>query len=465
VSVPGVVRTIVARGLCSGCGVCVAVCPEASLRMEFNRAGELVAAGGDCRSGCGRCLSVCPGADRPGREPLSLATDAGPGLARTALAGRALPGEFAGSRSSGGLASAFLAGLLETGAVERVLAVTGTAAGPDPDGRLFRFAVMDRAEQVRGAARSCYYPVELSGVLAEVRRTRGRTAVIGLPCAVRAVRNLQALDPVMAGRITVLAGLVCGGTRSRHWAGYLCLVGGGNPAELAEAEFRDREPGQPAREYGFRFRCRDGLPGRVGAAARNAAWARRWFQPEACDCCDDVLADLADVAFMDAGPGRDDQGMVLVRSGQARELFDRLAAAGRVEVEAIADAEVLAAQRGLLRWKQEGLAERLALRTDPPGRRVAPARIARLRRIELGLQLRERRQVVEAFIDCALRRTPARAEAKALRFRLRTLAVRVLHRVVRVAARLERGPGKAGKKAGSRIGPQGQSPHLKPEEA
>src|SRR5206468_6910714 len=87
--------------------------------------------------------------------------------------------DFRTAGSSGGLVSWTATALLQAGLVDAVAHVAeGDANG---DGKLFSYRISRSVEQVRGAAKSRYYPIELSGVLEEIRAVPGRYAVIGVP--------------------------------------------------------------------------------------------------------------------------------------------------------------------------------------------------------------------------------------------------------------------------------------------
>ena len=56
-----VIGEVVARNVCSGCGICAGLCPAKALVMGGKPNGDLVAQlSGKCREGCSLCLKVCP---------------------------------------------------------------------------------------------------------------------------------------------------------------------------------------------------------------------------------------------------------------------------------------------------------------------------------------------------------------------------------------------------------------------
>ena len=188
---------------------------------------------------------------------------------------------------------------------------------------------MTGAEDVLASARSGYYPVTLSSALREVREGSDRVAIVGLPCFVKGVRLAMKQDRELERKVRVLVGLVCGGTRSRFYAEYLCALGGGTPQSLRQFDFRVKEGSARAGEFGFRFSCwadsgrSDGV---VTAQERGRLWSRRYFEPRACRFCEDVFAETADIVFMDAWLDRymrDPRGtnFVLTRESWVQELL------------------------------------------------------------------------------------------------------------------------------------------------
>lgn len=196
-----VVAQVVRHDVCVGCGICAAVCPVNALRIQFDPRGELQPQLiGPCTQ-CRKCLGVCPFGPDAGNDEDSLGREL---LARqegachdnilgwylTCLVGHVSDPRRRWSRSSGGLASWVLGALLERRLVDRVVCVI---PNDDPQ-QLFRFAVLDRPEQVWSAANSCYYPVEVSEALRRVCQTPGRTAVVGLPCVLKGLRRWARMD-------------------------------------------------------------------------------------------------------------------------------------------------------------------------------------------------------------------------------------------------------------------------------
>ena len=93
---------------------------------------------------------------------------------------RAYVGHAGGYRergASGGMASWFLASLLEKGEVDRIICVR---PNPDP-ARLFAYAVAASSDEVRAGAKSAYYPVELSQAIHTILRERNDMPSLACP--------------------------------------------------------------------------------------------------------------------------------------------------------------------------------------------------------------------------------------------------------------------------------------------
>src|SRR5690606_25180136 len=96
-------------------------------------------------------------------------------------------------------------------------------------------------------------------------------------------------------------------------------------------------------------------------------WGAGFFMDDACNWCDDVMAETADVSFGDAWVepySSDWQGtnVVVVRS---RDIADMIAGAiddGRLQLTPVDTALVAQTQAAGLRQRREGLAWRLARR-------------------------------------------------------------------------------------------------------
>lgn len=351
--------------LCIGCGVCCAVCPETCIGMRFDRYGEYhpVATTSACTH-CGLCLSACPFVDSPMDEGTLAAArfKEVPGIEHRHECGYVLSAHVGAladdgrrsARSSGGLASWFLAELLKRNHVDAVICVLNTESGETA----FEYALLETPAAVLNSSKSCYYPVELSQVLRSVVHDNRRYAVVGLPCVLKAIQKAAAKNSALKDRIVLHVGLTCGHQKSARFAEYLCKERSAC-AEKHAISFRESEPGTPP--YRFVFSCRHG---------RNRQWSSRafergWFKIGACRCCDDVFAECADVAFMDAWlPGyRDDSrgtSIVLSRKPFISELFD-----GRnrdIRVERLDLDSVIQSQLPVLANKRERLSKRQALR-------------------------------------------------------------------------------------------------------
>ncbi len=350
---PTGVQQVVRAGLCSGCGVCVAVAPHECLRMEWTRDGFYRAAVSNCQ-GCGACVEVCPSVpdavQRPTKEPL------GPMLA--AYVGYSQVPREREHGSSGGVTTRVLKALLERQRVDGVIAV----ANSRQSGRLFEAAILRNVGEIEEAAGSKYYPIEFSQVLRELRDAEGRYALVGLPCVVRAVRRARERHSWLAARVTYLLGLVCGHTVTAQYTDLLAWLSGVSKRPLIRAEYRRKQGASKASDYRFVATGRDGRRGRSLSFLDprvTEIWCKELLAPDACFACHDLFAVNADATFMDAwlpDYAADPRGtsIVIVRNGELVGLIADEAGRRSLKVAPICEDMVIASQAGVLARRKEG---------------------------------------------------------------------------------------------------------------
>ncbi|WP_440949203.1 Coenzyme F420 hydrogenase/dehydrogenase, beta subunit C-terminal domain [Methanosphaerula subterraneus] len=380
-----VITTVVENELCIGCGLCAALCPAGELAMQWNRYGEYNPIEvTPCTTACGLCLKVCPFADTGENEDTIGKELYGgvPGISHRPETGYHLATYVGYSErhrqtsASGGVATWLLEALLTEGVVDHVVCVTPTG---DPE-KLFAFRVFDTGEDVRNGAGSAYYPVEMSAVIRHILETPGRYAVTGLPCFIKAIRLAQQRNAKLQERIVVTIGLTCGQLKSRHFTDYIAALAGVQ-GEVTGVCYRGKSSDHPANNYHYAFTTTEGEERRIyWNEGIGEAWNNRWFTPKACNYCDDIFAECADVTCMDAWLpeySMDSKGtsLVLVRSPQVQEVIAR---GQGICLNPIPVELVVQSQGGVVAVKRRHLAYRLYLDEqtgrEVPAKRVAPER-------------------------------------------------------------------------------------------
>jgi coenzyme F420-reducing hydrogenase beta subunit len=327
-----------------------------------------------------RICPSSPGADdetriAEARFPGAGQVDDRVGRFEAAYVGHAKP-EFRDHGSSGGLVSWVAAELLRKGLVDGVAHVAPIG---EPK-RLFAYRLSRSEAEVRAGAKSRYYPVELSHVLAEMRATPGRYAVVGVPCFVKAVHLLSREDPVLRERVAFTLGLFCGHMKSARMVDSFAWQMRARPDAVERVEFRVKDPARPANWYTAELGLRNGDATRQDWwHLVDGDWGAGFFQNPACNACDDVVAETADIAFGDAWVepySSDGRGtnVVVVRSPLLHRLLEMAIAEDRLDLKPVDSGFVAETQAAGLRQRREGLALRLGWRRAGlrPVKRVRP---------------------------------------------------------------------------------------------
>jgi len=300
--------------------------------------------------------------------------------------GHVAEGEYRDRGSSGGMGTWLVSELLRLNKVDAVVHVRPMSPTTD-DPRLVQYAISRSDEEILDGAKSRYHPIEMSEVIRVIQETPGRYAFVAIPCFIKALRLLQRHDQVLAERVVFTVGLFCGHLKSLAFAQSLAWQLGVHPDSLRSFDFRHKLLDRPANRYGVvaKGAAQDEEIETPVAELYGSDWGLGFFKYKACDYCDDVVAELADVSIGDAWIPRyieDARGanVVIVRTPELLDLIETARGEGRLELETLPASEVAKSQDAGFRHRRAGLAYRLHL-TDRSGqwrppKRVPPSRAA-----------------------------------------------------------------------------------------
>lgn len=399
------IEDVVARGMCIGCGGC-SVRTSGAIPVVLGRYGmyeadlegvasEHIAAGDQ----------VCPFSDSAESEDQlsdsrfgQLPVDRRLGRHRSIFAGRIADDDQIIESSSGGLTSWFLGELLSREMVDGVIHV-----GRGETDQLFGYTISDSVSALVASRKSMYYSTALADTLLAVRGNGKTYAVVGVPCFIKAVRLLANDDPRFDRQFPWFVGLVCGHMKSQFFAESLAWQAGVPPDDLESIDFRVKNPARRSYAYDYEVRSRRGFSRlrRVHATV-DGNWAYGAFQPGACNFCDDVFAETADVVFGDAwlpqftGDWRG-TNVVITRNDAADRILLDGAARRQIHLESLSADDAARSQAGNFRHRRDGLRVRLAddvaAGLSVPRKRVTPGYDG-LTDVRIGL-IRQRRLMSE----------------------------------------------------------------------
>lgn len=380
-----VIDLVVGNDLCIGCGLCTFKCPVNALKMQWNEYGYLVPVQSGTCEGDGSCLIVCPFNPYPEKEvqtenEISNIFLKGPTLShpkvgkyQNVYAGYSK--EFRLTSSSGGMATFIMADLLERGLVNHIFSVKGSRTS----GVHYEYAVSTSKQELLAASKTKYYPVTLSTVFSKIDKLNGKIAIVGVACFIKAIRLAQHSDPSLKEKIPFLVGIICGGVKSRFFVEYLSDKAGVQKENCIKPEFRIKDPGSMASDYSFGcYDNKDNKKKIIKMRTVGDMWGTGLFKANACDYCDDITAELADISLGDAWLNpfiKDGNGtnVVVTRSTLAEIVIKDGLDAGKIHLEELPMNRFLSSQQGSFNHRHLGLPYRIK-RAIKAGQLVPPKR-------------------------------------------------------------------------------------------
>lgn len=371
---PKVIDLVVKNDLCIGCGLCTYKCPSKALEMKWNEYGFLTPVlSGSCDND-GNCLSVCPFNPTPAEEVktedelanifLNEAPNQHPKIGKYYGLYAGYSNEFRMTSSSGGIATYILTELLEQNIVDYVFSVKESS---NPESH-YEYAISKTKGELIAGSKTRYYPVTLATVFSEIDKIDGNIAIVGVGCFIKAIRLAQHSNPELKRKIKFLVGIICGGVKSRFFTEYLASKTG-VPTELYyKPEFRIKDVNSTASDYSFGcYNKRTNEFKSIKMRTVGDMWGTGLFKNNACDFCDDVTTELADISLGDAWlePYVEDgvgTNVIVTRSTLSENLLSKGEKKKIINITKLCLDEFLNSQRGSFNHRHKGLKYRIKLK-------------------------------------------------------------------------------------------------------
>lgn len=313
---------IVPRDLCTRCGMCAAVCPQNAVILENDgypkRDPERCIACGIVEQACpGRGVNLPKLTEQITGMPYSW--EGGLGTFRDAFVGFASDPNIRSSATSGGIVTALLVHLLDSGVINGAVVVTSDDAHPEKTKAIL---AKTRSELI-ASAQSRYVVVPACQPLAELADSDGKYAVVGLPCHVAAYRKYFMKHPALARNVSLIVGLYCGRALEHEATLVILRKLRISLDRIKRIEYRGGEwPGA------FRVTTMDG---HIMSLNRDIfRYLSKLYCPARCLTCVDYSSELADISVADAWtkeggqykyPGG--QSLVLARTKRGMEMLSQ----------------------------------------------------------------------------------------------------------------------------------------------
>lgn len=357
------IEKILKNDLCTGCGVCISEDKSQTAKMVWSEHKFLVPSVTEA-STQDDMYNVCPFKDNQLNEDVlgkiffkseSLNYNEKIGYYSGLYGGYSK--EFRETSSSGGIATYIFKQLLERKIVDHLFIVTESHEG-------FAYKLCRSIEDIKEISKTRYMPVTLENLFKEIENIDGKIALSGVACFVKAVRIKQEKYKELKEKIPFIVGIICGGLKSKYYTDYLAQSSGCFD-DYESVEYRLKKSESFAIDY--KFGCQSKKTKKIHMVEMRSVgdmWGTGLFKSNACDFCDDVVTELADISLGDAWikPYSDDgrgNSIIIARSKQAHDLIKFGNANSDLNIDALDVSDILESQRGSYNHRHLGLKYRI----------------------------------------------------------------------------------------------------------
>lgn len=258
--------------------------------------------------------------------------------------------------SSGGIATYIFEKLLKENIVDHlyiVKEINGT----------YQYQWFNDANDIKKISKTRYIPVTLENLFKEIDSKEGKVGVSGVACFVKAIRLKQHYYPEYKEKIPFIIGIICGGLKSKFYTDYL-VKNAGIKDLYKNQEYRIKDRNSSASDYSFGAYDKMNTFHQIKMSKLGDMWGTGLFKSNACDFCDDVTTELADISLGDAWLSeyrRDGLGnsVIITRSKLADKLILEGIQTNELNVVSVNKDLIIKSQEGSFRHRQDALRFRL----------------------------------------------------------------------------------------------------------
>jgi len=240
--------------------------------------------------------------------------------------------------SSGGIMSQIAIYLLEIKIVDRVL----TTHFKFDSGVSTKCILAKNKTEILQSQGSKYCPVDVSEAIREIKYHNYRVAIIGTPCQIAGIRNIQRYDNVFNQKIIITIGNFCGGIKKFNYINLVAKRKGINPLNIDF--FRFRGNGQPGSMF-----IKENTGKMVEIPYTKYAGLDGLSKHLRCHLCVDATGELADIACGDAWLPRflediNPWSIVITRNEKADDLVKKMRESDIITTQTISLEEIKSSQ-------------------------------------------------------------------------------------------------------------------------
>lgn len=353
---------VVRDGLCTGCGTCIALCPEEAIKhsIKKDKGIYIPELNNDKCVRCAICYKVCAGHEIDfrglnteifGKEPEDVLI----GNYIDCYTGHSTDYDIRYNSTSGGMVTQLLIFALEKGIIDGALVTRMKKEYPlEPEPFIAR-----TREEIIEASKSKYCPVPANIALKEILESKegDKFAVVGLPCHIHGIRKAERINKKLKEKIILHLGIVCNHTPTFLATSFILKKMNINEDDVINLDYRG-----------------EGWPGAMKIKSKGGTlllglgefWSfGQGFMPIRCTFCCDHTAELSDISFADAWipeMKKIDQigtSIIIVRRDSCREILRSMANESDISLMPLNSDKVVQSQRLSLHFKKHSLMSRM----------------------------------------------------------------------------------------------------------
>jgi coenzyme F420 hydrogenase subunit beta len=358
---------VISEGFCIGCGNCEAHSPTC-FSLEENKLGLIEAKLIDDATDILDLGKVCPVISEKSEDFFnqayqseSLAYKKEIGFYRNVYAGFVNDEATRLESSSGGLTTHLIEELFERGLITGAIVV---GASPESKSRTEYF-IARSAKDLKQTKKSKYHMTSHSDIAKHILKSSDQEslAFVGIPCSVKAIKLLGEEHPEFKNKIKYTISVFCGHQKSHSFTEFVAWQMDISPPQLDSIDYRIKKTGGDASRYYYKATSEEAVAERRVDNLKWMDWGLGLFKPKACDFCDDVTGETADVIFGDAWSRKYSQdyrgtNLVITRTKEMDEILTSSHKRGLVNLFNEDASFVFATQGGNFRHRHEGLISR-----------------------------------------------------------------------------------------------------------